>query len=381
VRADAGDDGGDLGAPPTARHATGRRSTDRPGGRRGSAGAGHGSSRSTMADIARRLGISKAAVSYALNGQPGVGAATRQKVLEVAAELGWYPSSSARALSGAETGIIGLVLSRPPDLLTIETFFMRFLAGVEQVLAERGSSLLLRVIGEHPDDEAKTYERWWGERRIDGVILVDERHHDLRLPAIEELGIPAVLCGGPVRGSSLPCLWTDHAADAMTVAQHLVALGHTRIVHVSGPTRFVHERARRRGMRRAVAALGGTVETLECEYTGPQASELSRQLLSRAELPTAVVYASDVMALAGMAVASELGVRVPAQLSVVSWDDSHLTTLVHPSVTALWRDTPGYGATAASVLLDLVEGRHRGRTQMPPSTLRVRETTGPAPRS
>ena len=134
-------------------------------------------------------------------------------------------------------------------------------------------------------------------------------------------------------------------------------------------------------MRRAVAALGGTVETLECEYTGPQASELSRQLLSRAELPTAVVYASDVMALAGMAVASELGVRVPAQLSVVSWDDSHLTTLVHPSVTALWRDTPGYGATAASVLLDLVEGRHRGRTQMPPSTLRVRETTGPAPRS
>jgi DNA-binding LacI/PurR family transcriptional regulator len=332
-----------------------------------------------MADIAARLGISKAAVSYALNGQPGVAAATRQQVLDVAAELGWYPSSSARALSGSETGVIGLVLSRPPDLLTIETFFMRFLAGVEQVLADRGSSLLLRVIGEHPDAEAHTYERWWGERRIDGAILVDERYQDPRLPVIERLGMPAVLCGGPLRGSTLPCLWTDHAADASTVAEHLVALGHRRIVHVSGPTRFVHERARRRGLRRAVTARGGMLELLECEYTGPEASELTRELLGRAAPPTAVVYASDVMALAGLATASERGVAVPDRLSVVSWDDSHLTTLVHPSVTALSRDTPAYGALAATVLLDLLEGRHRGRLQMPPSTLSVRDTTGPAP--
>src|SRR5450759_997040 len=206
--------------------------------------------RATMGDIARRLDISKAAVSYALNGQPGVSSATRQRVLDLAKDLGWYPSSSARALSGAETGVIGLVLARPADLLTMETFVIRFLSGVEQVLTERGSSLLLRVIGEHPDAEAKTYERWWGERRVDGVILVDERYHDMRIPAVERLGLPAVLCGGPIKGSELPCLWTDHAADASTVMEHLVGLGHERIAHVSGPARFVHERARRRGVRR-----------------------------------------------------------------------------------------------------------------------------------
>src|SRR5664280_2155572 len=128
--------------------------------------------RATMGDIARRLDISKAAVSYALNGQPGVSSATRQRVPDLAKDLGWYASSSARALSGAETGVIGLVLSRPSDLLTIETFFIHFLSGVEQVLTERGSSLLLRVIGEHPQAETQTYERWWGERRVDGVILV-----------------------------------------------------------------------------------------------------------------------------------------------------------------------------------------------------------------
>jgi DNA-binding LacI/PurR family transcriptional regulator len=335
------------------------------------------SARATMGDIARRLDISKAAVSYALNGQPGVSSATRQRVLDLAKDLGWYASSSARALSGAETGVIGLVLSRPSDLLTIETFFMHFLSGVEQVLTERGSSLLLRVIGEHPDAETKTYERWWGERRLDGVILVDERYQDMRLAAVERLGLPAVLCGGPIQGSALPCLWTDHAADASIVMEHLVGLGHKRIAHVSGPARFVHERSRRRGVRRAGLALGAIVETIEAEYTGPQAAEVTQRLLDQPEAPTAIVYASDVMALAGLGVAAGNGVPVPSRLSVVSWDDSYLTTLVHPPVTALWRDTPAYGGLAASVLLDLVEGQNRGRIQVPASTLRVRETTAP----
>jgi DNA-binding LacI/PurR family transcriptional regulator len=333
--------------------------------------------RVTAGDLAARLGISKAAVSYALNGQPGVSAATRQRVLGLAQELGWYPSSSARALSGAETGVVGLVLSRPSDLLTIETFFTRFLAGVEQVLSERGSSLLLRVIGEHPDAETKTYERWWGERRVDGVILVDERYHDVRVPAVERLGLPAVLCGGPIKGSTLPCLWSDQVADSNTVVEHLVGLGHRRIAHVSGPARFVHERARRRAVRRAGRALGATMETLEAEYTGPQAAEVTNRLLDRTAPPTAIVYASDVMALAGLGVAAARGVPVPSRLSVVSWDDSYLTTLVHPAVTALRRDTPAYGALAASVLLDLVDGRDRGRIRVPASTLCVRGTTAP----
>jgi DNA-binding LacI/PurR family transcriptional regulator len=336
------------------------------------------SPRATIGDIAQRLDISKAAVSYALNGQPGVSSTTRQRVLDLAKDLGWYASSSARALSGAETGVIGLVLARPSDLLTIETFFIHFLSGVEQVLTERGSSLLLRVIGEHPDAETKTYERWWGERRVDGVILVDERYHDMRMPAVERLGLPAVLCGGPIKGSELPCLWTDHAADALCVMEHLVGLGHERIAHISGPARFVHERARRRGVRRAARALGATVETLEAEYTGPQAAEVTNRLLDAPQPPTAIVYASDVMALAGLGVVAGRGIPVPARLSVVSWDDSYLTTLVHPAVTALWRDTPAYGALAASVLLDLTGGRNRGRIQVPASTLRVRETTAPA---
>lgn len=337
--------------------------------------------RVTIADIARGLGISKAAVSYALTGRPGVGADTRQRVLAAAEQMGWYPSSSARALTGAETGAVGLVLSRPPELLTFETFFVHLLAGVEEVLAERGSSLLLRVIGDHPDEEIRTYRRWWGERRIDGVILLDERFRDPRIGPVRELNIPAVLCGGPLRDWEMPSLWTDHAADAERAVEHLHALGHVRVAHVSGPTEFVHERARRRGVRRAAARRAMEVQTIEGAYTGPLAATQTQRLLAVdvGERPTAILYGSDVMAASGLTAAIESGVDVPRQLSVLSWDDSQLATLMRPSVTALRRDNIGYGALAASTLIDLVEGRNRGPRQLPASELVTRDSTAPAP--
>lgn len=333
--------------------------------------------RATMADIARQLGISKAAVSYALNGQPGVAADTRDKVLALAQELGWHASSSARALSGARTKAVGLVLSRPSELLAVETFFIRFLAGLEQELSARGSSLLLRIIGDRPGDEMDTYERWWGERRIDGAILMDERANDPRIAAVADLGLPAVLCGGPVNGFELPCVWTDQAGDAQVAVQHLAELGHTHIAHIGGPMVFAHERARRRGVRRVAKAHGMTVTARETSYTGPHAAEVTRAVLQRDDPPTALIFGSDLIAVNGVRAATEMGLAVPGDVSALSWDDSTLTTLVDPSLTALARDVPGYGATAGRVLLDLLDGRDPRFVKAPLSTLEVRGSTAP----
>ena len=342
----------------------------------GGAGTG-GAGRVTIADIARGLGISKAAVSYALTGRPGVGADTRQRVLATAEQMGWYPSSSARALMGADAGVVGLVLSRPPELLTLETFFVHLLAGLEKVLADRGSSLLLRVIGDHPDEEIRTYRRWWGEGRIDGVILLDERFRDPRVEQVREMNVPAVLCGGPLKKWTMPALWTDHAADADRAVEHLHALGHRRVAHISGPTEFVHERARRRGVRRAGAKRGMRIETVEGSYTGPAAAEQTERLLRGGERPTAIIYGNDVMAASGLSAAVTAGFAVPDALSVLSWDDSQLATLMRPSITSLRRDNMAYGALAASTLIDLVEGRNRGLVQLPASDLVDRDSTSP----
>lgn len=333
--------------------------------------------KATMADIARRLGISRAAVSYALNGHPGVAAETRTRVLDLAVELGWHPSASARALTGSGIQVIGLALSRPTDTFAVDSFFFEFLAGVESVLVERGWSLLLRVIGDAPAVEIETYRRWWGEGRIDGVILVDERHRDERIAAVEEMGLPAVLCGGPRKDAALPCVWTDQAADAALIVEHLAALGHERIAHVSGPRVFVHERARLCGLRSAATRRGMTVTWREGTYEPSSAGMAVRQLLDAADPPTALVLSNDHMAVAALRTLHELGLAVPEAISVVSWDDSPLTRAVDPQLTALCRNNQAYGRQAATALLDLVAGGAPGRVAVAPSELKVRGSTGP----
>src|SRR5690606_24186415 len=152
--------------------------------------------RPTIADIARRAGVSKGAVSYALNGQPGVSEATRQRILAIARELGFTRNSAARALSGATANVVGLTLCRPARILGIEPFFMGLISGVEAELSARSYALLLHVVAD-PDEEIAVYRRWWGERRVDGVLLCDLRVNDRRVPVLEELDLPAVVIGGP----------------------------------------------------------------------------------------------------------------------------------------------------------------------------------------
>src|SRR3954454_1075498 len=107
--------------------------------------------RPTIDDVAARAGVSSAAVSFAVNGRPGVGEDTRARILAAAEELGWRPSASARALTGARVRAVGLVLSREPAHLEADAFFVRFLSGVERALAPRDYALLLQLVppGEH----------------------------------------------------------------------------------------------------------------------------------------------------------------------------------------------------------------------------------------
>jgi DNA-binding LacI/PurR family transcriptional regulator len=167
--------------------------------------------RVTIKEIARRCGVSQGAVSYALNNQPGVSAATRARVLRVAAELEWVPNRAARQLSAARSETFGLVLARTVQTVVEEPYFMGFVGGVESVLGEKSYALALQVVADLAEEQA-TYRKWTAERRVDGVIVVDLRVADPRIPLLRKLGMPAVLVGDPALADGMPCVWTDGTA-------------------------------------------------------------------------------------------------------------------------------------------------------------------------
>ncbi|GAA3486226.1 LacI family DNA-binding transcriptional regulator [Streptomyces cremeus] len=346
--------------------------------------------RPTMKDIARRAGVSESAVSFALNDRPGVSSDTRERVRRVAEELGWQANSAARALSGERSGCAGLVLARPAHTLGVESFFLQLVSGIQEALSARRVALLFQVV-EDLDTELAVLRRWWAERRVDGVLVVDPRTEDPRPGLLASLGLPAVVIGGLEADrhhaeTPLPVsnVWADDAGAMASVLDHLYSLGHRRIAHVAGMRGLAHTERRIVSLRAEAARRGLTedeVRSVATDYSDAEGAEATRRILDgpARTRPTAIVYDNDVMAVAGASVAAGRGVSVPAELSVVAWDDSALCRVTHPRLTALVRDTPGFGRLAAQELLAALDGAPVRSVQGELPHLEPRESTGPPP--
>jgi DNA-binding LacI/PurR family transcriptional regulator len=335
--------------------------------------------RPTINDVARAAGVSKGAVSFAFNNRPGIAPETRERILETARQLGWSPSSRARALSVSRAFAVGLVMNRPPETLRADPFFPSFIAGVEAELSEHGYALLLQVVAEH-EREHQSYRRLAEGGRVDGVFVTDLYVDDPRPALLAELGLPAVIVGPALGEAFWPAVGVDDAPGVVAAVEHLIGLGHTRIAHVAGPANMVHGQSRRRAwadtLRAAGLPEGPSVET---DFSAEAGAAATRELLAVDDAPTAIVFANDLMAIAGLAVAVALGLTVPTDLSVVGFEDTELAAHVQPPLTTVSTDVIGWGRAAAKRLLELVDGRPGTDVHLRPPQLVVRGSTGPAP--
>lgn len=333
----------------------------------------------TIEDVARAAQVSKGAVSFALNGRPGVSAATRTRILGVATELGWSPSSSARALSTSKSSAVGLVMARSPELLGADPFFPPFIAGVESVLAERGHALVLQVVREG-EAELAGYRRLAASERVDGVFLTDLRVDDPRPALLHQLGLAAVMVGRPRDAHGLPSVVLDDRAGITAAVRHVVDLGHRRIAHVAGPQHYVHGADRRQAWADALAAAGLPAGPwVASDFTAAGGAAATAELLEAADRPTSIVYANDLMAMAGLPVLAARGLSVPGDISITGFDDTELGAHLAPPLTSVSTDVLGWGVAAAETLLALTAGGRPTDRELSPATLVVRRSSGPAP--
>lgn len=335
--------------------------------------------RVTIKDVAARAGVSKGAVSLAFNHKPGLSEATRDRIFAAARELGWAPSLTARSLAGARVDVVGLAICRPAQMLGLEPFYMEFISGVESVLTERSCSLLLRLV-RNVREEAGLLETWWKGRQTGGSILVDFRADDPRPAVARRLGLPVVAVGHPSLTGGLTSVWTDDATAVTEAVRYLAALGHRRVARVGGAAALGHTAMRTAAFDEAARSLGlAGAWQVTTDYSGEAGARATRSLLTAAppDRPTAIVYDNDIMAVAGLSVAAEMGLKVPADVSLLAWDDSQLCRLTHPTLSAMSHDVHGFGAEAARTLFGVITGEGPGSHPVPTPVLTPRGSTAP----
>ncbi|RYV52932.1 LacI family DNA-binding transcriptional regulator [Pengzhenrongella frigida] len=336
--------------------------------------------RPTINDVATLAGTSKATVSFVMNGRHNVAAATRDRVLAAAAELGWTPSQQARSLSNSRAYAIGLVFARPPETLGSDAFFARFIAGVESALADADQSLLLRFVAD-PAAEQDAYGKLRTHGRVDGVVLTDVRHHDSRIAFLADLGLPAVTLNRTDAPSPFPAVSLDDERGTRDAVDYLVGLGHRRIAYVGGPEIYLHSTRRRLAWQGALETHGLAAHVcIETDFSASSGARAVHEVLAlpRHQQPTAIIYANDSMAIAGVVAARQAGLRVPQDLSIVGFDDAELSAHINPPLTTIRSDSYGWGRTAAEVLLQFLHtGDKPPERMLPPAELVIRQSAGP----
>ncbi len=331
--------------------------------------------RATIAAVAARAGVSPSAVSHVFNGRPNVSEATASRIRAAADELGWRPNYASRKVSGRGGSSLGLVIARTSDTFGRDPFLMRLIAGLTAPLAEIDWSLSLTLVTTREHEE-QVYVQWWGEQRVDAFLLVDVRADDPRLPLLERLGAPAVLLGAAV-SEVVPAVTVADQSAFETVLDHLVGLGHRHIARVSSGPDLVHSRARDDRFTAAASTRG--VVTSSTSWPAEASDPVSTLLRDLPSDVTALVVDNETVAAEIVAHAPEVGVDVPGRLSVLAWEDSWVSTLVRPRLTALDAPVEESARTAVAMLSELVRGDVVDSRLVGERRLTVRESTGPAP--
>jgi LacI family transcriptional regulator len=305
------------------------------------------SGRPTIRDVAREAGVSIATVSRALNDKGDVSTETRERVRQAARRLGYAVDPAARSLGAQHTGLVAVVVgdnAGPRDLSII--FFGKVLAAISRRLGQDGYEPLLLSARDHV------------AHRLDAAIVIGIDDDDPLIVELAQHGVPLV--GVDVR-CAVPrsaFIGSDHAGGVRLALAHLHALGHRRIAHIAGAPNTSAGAERLEAFTREARklALEPRAEYVrEGDFSSASGYRETAALLALPEPPTAIVAASDLMALAALQAIWESGRQPGRDVAVVGFDDLEAAALAHPPLTTIRQDRQELGALAAERAIELAE--------------------------
>jgi LacI family transcriptional regulator len=338
--------------------------------------------------VARAAGVSTATVSRVINGSDPVRPDTRQRVLEAIEELGYVPDGSAQSLAQRRKEVIGLlaVMSRGPET-DVERqgslFIQEVLRGIEYSVGDLGWSVLITFLRDF--DLASANQRMLRmSAKVDGLVIAEDIVDRKQLARVAAR-VPVALIAGDPSGVHGDAVCVDNRSGTEAVVRHLVEQhGRTRLYYIAGPAGALDAQERRAAFHDAVARYPGvTVAGTFAGHFGTVSGQLAvRQILARErrarrDMPDAIVCANDQTAIGAMRDLQAAGVRVPADVAVVGFDDMHISALLTPPLTTVRQPMRELGERACALLLQrLADPAMPPRAERLPTELIVRESCG-----
>jgi len=306
----------------------------------------------TIHDIAQRAGVSVATVSRVINGQAGVGAATRARLEKMFADLGYSANLQAQQLATGRSRLIGVVFPAEISQIVLHPVYPALLGAIGDAANERGHAVLLATSSGHLEQTIDVLMR----HSVDGIILPAAGKDDPLLEALDSLNAATVLIGHRSDDNKLRWVDSDHDAAAYKLTRHLIESGRRKLVHLGGPSEVSAANLRVQGFSAAVAEFQTELEfsrIARVPFDSEHAAACARRILTDPSgPPDALICGSDLIASGVLLAARELGISVPGDLAVTGFDDLDLASHTNPPLTSVRMPLRELGAAAVSLLLD-----------------------------
>ncbi len=303
-----------------------------------------------LKDVALRAGCSVATASRVMNGNTTVGVAERERVLAAAAQLGYVPNNSARALRAQTTRLVGVII---PTL--DHAIYAKMVDGLQDRLAQAGTSVIINTSGYDLERERQQARLLVG-RGVEALVLVGAEHDPDLHAHLKRARIAQIYTYTCKLGNGDAAVGMDNHASGASVARYLLELGHRRFGMIAGVTRG-NDRAtmRRDGFVDGLIAAGisqDDIIVLEAPYAIELGRAAMQSLMQTHPRPTAVFCGSDILAVGAMKYCHSVGIAIPAQVSIVGFDNLEVAQLVSPELTTLDVPARAMGEAAAVVLIE-----------------------------
>lgn len=333
--------------------------------------------RSTIADVAARAGVTKSTVSHALSGKRPVATETRRRIEQAIAELGYRPNPIAQRLAIGRSRTIGFVY--PLYVPHVAGYELRYISAAANAVSRAGYAFVLLI---QPDRADGTLEHFFHSGLLDGVMMMHVRRHDSRIDSLKEAGLPFVLIGRAADNTGLAYVDLDIAAAMTRCVSYLVELRHRRIACLhQDDLDFGFGMRMLAGYRAACEAHGIPVVAYPCGLSTEGGHRAMAALLQEHPEITGMIVWNDMAAWGASQAAIAAGRCIPADLSIVCVDQSNVSDLVpfHPTVVDVRPEE--MSRRAAEMLLAILAGESQGEGILLSPGFMVGETSAPAPTS